>query len=101
MGHMVRDTRPLIAMPRKVLIGFGGKEIGDPKVSERVIGLVREVEANFRAAGFDDTRLQVIVDPEAEHNEPAWAERLPNALTFLFGDWTPPPAPMAQGGAGG
>lgn len=101
MGQLVRDTRPLIAMPRKVFMGFGGKEIGQPKVSERVIGLVREVEANFRAAGVDDTGLQVVVDPEAEHNEPAWAKRLPGALTFLFGDWKPVPPPAVRGGGGG
>jgi predicted alpha/beta superfamily hydrolase len=100
MGQMVRDTRPLIAMPRKVFMGFGGKEIGDAKVSERVIGLVREVEANFRAAGFDDTTLQVMVDPQAGHDEPAWAERLPGALVFLFADWKPTPPPT-QGGGGG
>lgn len=100
MGQLVRDTRPLIAMPRKVFIGFGGREIGDAKVSDRVIGLVREVEANFRAAGVDDTRLQVVVDPEAEHNEPAWAKRLPGALVFLFGEWEFAPAP-AGGHEGG
>ena len=98
MGQLVRDTSPLIAMPRKVFMGFGGKEIGDPVVSERVIGLVRQVEANFRAAGFNDTDLQVVIDPDAEHNEPAWEKRLPGALTFLFGDWTPAPPASADGG---
>jgi predicted alpha/beta superfamily hydrolase len=100
MGQLVRDTSPLIAMPRKVFIGFGGKEIGDPDVSERAIGLVRQVEANFRAAGFDDTNLQVVIDPDAEHNEPAWEKRLPGALTFLFGDRTPASTASAQGGGG-
>jgi predicted alpha/beta superfamily hydrolase len=101
MGQVVRDTRPLIAMPRKVFMGFGGREIGDPNVSRRVIGLVREVEANFRAAGYDDTNVQVVIDPEAEHNEPAWAKRLPGALTFLFGDWKPTPAsPPTREGSG-
>lgn len=98
MGQMVRDTRPMIAIPSKVFIGYGGKEVGDPKISERVIGLVREVEANFRAAGYDDTSLQVVIDPEAEHNEPAWATRLPGALTFLFGDWKPASAAPGSGG---
>lgn len=101
MGQLVRDTSPLIAMPRKVFMGFGGREIGDAQVSERVIGLVREVEANFRTAGYNDTNLQVVIDPEAEHNEPAWEKRLPGALTFLFGDWTPAPKASAQAGTGG
>lgn len=63
--------------------------------------MVRQVEANFRAAGYDDMDLQVVVDPEAEHNEPAWEKWLPGALTFLFGDWKPTPAPSAQTGGGG
>ncbi|CAA9347302.1 MAG: hypothetical protein AVDCRST_MAG71-2571 [uncultured Lysobacter sp.] len=101
MGQLVRDTSPLTAMPRKVFMGFGGKEIGDAEVSERVIGLVRQVEANFRAAGYDDTDLKVVIDPQAEHNEPAWEKRLPGALMFLFGDWKPTPTPSTQGGRGG
>jgi len=87
MGQLVRDTSPLIAMPVKVFIGFGGREADDPKIAALLIGLVRNVEANFRAAGYDDTNLRVVIDPDAVHNEDAWAKRLPDALTFLFGGW--------------
>jgi hypothetical protein len=45
------------------------------------------VEANFRAAGYDDSNIRVVIEPEALHSEPAWAGRLPGALTFLFGEW--------------
>ena len=94
MGQPVRDTDPLIAMPARVFMAFGGKEAGDPAVSEKMIGLVRRVEANFRAAGYDDSNIRVVIEPEALHSEPAWASRLPGALTFLFGEWRelPPPA---------
>lgn len=94
MGQPVRDTDPLVAMPARVFMAFGGKEAGDPAVSEKMIGLVRRVEANFRAAGYDDSNIRVVIEPEALHSEPAWASRLPGALTFLFGEWrdTPPPA---------
>jgi len=87
MGQLVRDTSPLIARPVKVFIGFGGREADDPKIAALLIGLVRNVEANFRAAGYDDTNLRVVIDPDAVHNEDAWAKRLPDALTFLFGGW--------------
>ena len=85
MGQLVRDTAPLVAAPRKVFIGFGGREGDDPRMVERMIGLIRLVEANFRAAGYDDSSFRFVVDPEARHDEPAWAARLPGALEFLFG----------------
>lgn len=93
MGQPVRDTDPLIAMPARVFMAFGGKEAGDPAVSEKMIGLVRRVEANFRAAGYDDSNIRVVIEPEALHSEPAWAARLPGALTFLFGEWRDTPSP--------
>jgi predicted alpha/beta superfamily hydrolase len=92
MGQPVRDTDPLIAMPARVFMAFGGKEAGDPAVSDKMIGLVRRVEANFRAAGYDDSNIRVVIEPDALHSEPAWASRLPGALTFLFGEWREPPA---------
>jgi predicted alpha/beta superfamily hydrolase len=93
-GQLVRDTNPLIAKPVKVFIAFGGKEADNPAINDEMAGLVRQVEANFRAAGYDDSKIRVLIEPEARHSEPAWASRLPGALTFLFGDWreAPPPA---------
>jgi len=91
-GQLVRDTDPLIAKPVKVFIAFGGKEADNPAINDKMAGLVRQVEANFRAAGYDDSNIRVVIEPEARHSEPAWASRLPGALTFLFGEWreTPP-----------
>jgi predicted alpha/beta superfamily hydrolase len=94
MGQLVRDTGPLIAMPRKVFFAFGGKEADDPAISERMIGLIRIVETNFRAAGYDDSNLRFVVVPDARHTESAWAARLPDALTFMFGDRKVLPAPV-------
>ena len=85
MGQLIRDTSPLVAMPQRVFIAFGAKEIDDPVISDKVIGLVRLLEANFRAAGYDDSSLRVVIDPEGRHSEPDWARRLPEALAFLYG----------------
>jgi len=87
MGQLVRDTNPFMASPNKVYIAFGGKESEDPKVEEHLVGLVRMVEANLKAAGFNDTNLRVVIDPDAKHTEAAWAKRFPEAVKFLFGDW--------------
>lgn len=94
MGQLVRDTSPLVALPVKVFMAFGGKEADDPVISEKLIGLVRQVELNFRAAGYDQSNFRLVVDPEALHTEAAWEKRLPGALTFLFGDWKPTPPPQ-------
>ncbi len=95
MGQLVRDTSPLTAMPVKVFVAFGGKEADDPAISEKMVGLVRQVESNFHAAGYDESSFRFVIDPEALHTEAAWEKRLPGALTFLFGDWkeTSPPPP--------
>ena len=87
MGQLVRDTSPLVAMPKRVFVGFGGNESSDRAVTNRLIGLVRQVESNFHAAGYDASSFRVVVDANARHTEAAWEQRLPGALTFLFGDW--------------
>jgi len=94
MGQLVRDTSPLVALPVKVFVAFGGKEAPNPVISDKMIGLIRQVESNFRAAGYDDSSFRFVVDPEAVHTEAAWEKRLPGALTFLFGDWKPTPPPQ-------
>jgi predicted alpha/beta superfamily hydrolase len=94
MGQLVRDTSPLVALPKKVFVAFGGKEVTDPVISEKMIGLIRQVETNFHSAGYDESNFRFVVDPEALHTEAAWEQRLPGALTFLFGDWKPTPTPQ-------
>lgn len=89
MGQLVRDTNPFCAAPRKIFMAFGGKEIDNALLERRMAELVHQVEANLKAAGYDDSNLKVVMDPETKHNEAAWAKRLPGALKFLFADWKP------------
>lgn len=84
MGQLVRDTSPLTAWPVRVFFGLGGREIGEPALDAKSLALFRQVEANFRAAGYDDRSIKVEVNADARHTEAAWAQRLPSALTFLF-----------------
>ena len=86
MGQLVRDTSPLVAMPRRVFVAFGGKESEDAAGSALMIGLVRQVETNFRAAGHGERSFRLVIEPEARHSEPDWARRLPGALEFLYGE---------------
>lgn len=86
MGQLARDTSTLVALPVRVFIAFGAKEVDNPVISAKLIGLVRQVEANFKAAGYDDSNLRVVIGADGRHSEPDWAKRLPDALTFLFGN---------------
>jgi len=87
MGQLIRDTSPLVAMPKKVFIGFGGEEVthGDPE--KMVQGFFATVSGNFKAVGYDDSNFRYVYEQGAKHTESAWAKRLPDALKFLFGDW--------------
>lgn len=78
---------PLIAIPVKVFVGFGGKEGGTPAVTEKIVSIIRQVESIFGAAGYDNLLVRFVVEPYAPHTESAREKRLPDARTFLFGDW--------------
>jgi predicted alpha/beta superfamily hydrolase len=91
MGQLIRDTSPLVAFPKKVFMGFGAAEVESSQGRKAVVALLNQVVANFHAAGYDDTTFRVVLEDQAKHNEGAWAKRLPDALKFLFGSWTPQP----------
>ena len=80
-------------MPVKVFVAFGGKEGDDPVISEQDGRADPPWRSNFRAAGYDDSNFRFVLEPEACTPRSAWAQRLPGALTFLFGDWKELPAP--------
>jgi hypothetical protein len=54
-------------------------------VNQETVANVRALESILRHAGLGAKRLKVVVQEGATHSEHAWAERLPDALTFLFG----------------
>jgi predicted alpha/beta superfamily hydrolase len=91
MGQLIRDTAPLVAMPRKVFMAFGSEEVPHGEAEKQVQGFFATVVANFNAAGYDDRRFRYVYEQGAKHTESAWAKRLPDALKFLFGDWQPQP----------
>lgn len=74
--------------PQRVYIGVGGRELGDdPADAARNIeyeSWSRSLAKRLEHAGLGPERLLLVVTPEAAHNEPAWAGRLPEALRFLF-----------------
>ena len=91
MGQLIRDTAPLVAVPRRVFMAFGSEEMSRGEGERLVQGFFATVAANFKAAGYDDSNFRYVYEPGAKHTESAWARRLPAALKFLFGDWKPQP----------
>jgi predicted alpha/beta superfamily hydrolase len=95
MGQLIRDTSPLVGLPRKVFIAFGSEEVTHGDAERQVQGFFATVSANFKAAGYDDSRFRYVYEQDAKHTESAWAQRLPDALKFLLGDWKPEPSEQA------
>jgi predicted alpha/beta superfamily hydrolase len=70
--------------PLRVFIGIGGSEVSEKAQSERLLAWSQELAKRFAAAGTLPSGLKVVMEPTATHSEQAWAERLPQALQFLF-----------------
>lgn len=82
--HFVRKKN----WPAKVYFGMGGKEAGtdaaDDSLNRQYVASAGAFRELLRGRGFTDQTLLVKVDPEAVHNEEAWAARFAEALVFLF-----------------
>jgi enterochelin esterase-like enzyme len=83
-GKIGRETSMLAAGPIKVFIGYGGKEWDVAGANEAEVKMIRQVETNLKNSLYSPSEVRFVLDPDAHHNEEAWAKRLPEALTFLF-----------------
>ena len=66
-------------------LGVGTNETTDRQPSAEIVKSVEELEKVLRRKGMGPSRLKVVVDKGALHNEAAWSDRLPEALLFLYG----------------
>ena len=83
--QLIRQSRGVKRWPERVFLATGTAEAGRRDKDQSVVDDVRELAAILGRAGLDHTRLRLLVDDGATHNEAAWARRFPEALTFLFG----------------
>lgn len=74
-GKMGRETSPLAIGPIKVFIGFGGKEFDAPGANEAEVKMIHLIEANLMNALYSPSEVRFVLDPDAHHNEEAWAKR--------------------------
>jgi enterochelin esterase-like enzyme len=84
--QLIRQSRGVKRWPERVYLATGTAEAGRKDKDQSVVDDVRELAAILNRAGLDDTHLRLVVDDGAAHHEAAWAQRLPEALTFLFGN---------------
>lgn len=83
--YMLRKARRASRWPSRVYLGVGTLETSREEINSETVENVRSLESILREAGLGGRRLKVAVQEGASHAEDAWAERLPEALAFLFG----------------
>jgi enterochelin esterase-like enzyme len=74
--QLLKDAEAVHNWPQRIFIGTG-------TVREPVDDVARLKEF-FRKNGLGDDRLRIVVQEGGTHSERWWAERLPQALQFLF-----------------
>jgi enterochelin esterase-like enzyme len=82
---MLRKARRAPRWPARVYLGVGTAETSKADVNRETVENVRVLESILREAGLGPKRLKVVVQEGGTHSEGAWAGRLGEALTFLFG----------------
>ena len=83
--YLVRRARRAARWPSRIYLGVGTSETGREEVDREAVADVLSLEEALRRAGLGPRRLKVVVREGATHSEHAWAARLPEALSFLFG----------------
>jgi len=81
----LKDSRRCANWPARVYLGIGTGETEREDWNAEAVAHIRQLEKILQEAGLDNNRLLVVVAADAQHNEAAWAARLPTALEFLDG----------------
>jgi predicted alpha/beta superfamily hydrolase len=84
-GQLMKDAEKAKELPRKMYIGIGTTEAGEPTRSTDIVNQVRDLEAILVKRGMGAGRLRVAIEEGGQHDEAAWSRRLPDALLFLYG----------------
>jgi len=84
-GQLLKDAEKTTQLPEKMYIGIGTAEEAEEKASAENVKEVADLEKTLRDKGLGRTRLKVVLEEGAKHDEIAWSKRLQNALVFLYG----------------
>jgi predicted alpha/beta superfamily hydrolase len=84
-GKLLAEVQKTKLLPQEIYVGIGTKETANSESDALILQDVKELEQILKAKGMGPSRLKVVIEEGAQHNEAAWARRLPEALTFLYG----------------
>ena len=99
-GQLLRDTALVARAPDRIAIGVGTSELNLPGIdgylaslrltrAEAEAGEVRmnrTLASNLQAAFMKHSQVKIVVEPGANHSSESWARRIPDAISFLYGD---------------
>jgi len=73
--------------PARLFIGMGGQEagVGEDDLNNVYVEWANRLSRMADEKGLSEDDRKLLIDPEAVHDEHAWATRLPEALRFLYG----------------
>ncbi len=83
--YLIRRARAADRWPARVYLGVGTRETSRAEENDETVRNVLKLESILRRAGLGPRRLRTAVEEGGTHSESAWARRLPDALTFLYG----------------
>jgi predicted alpha/beta superfamily hydrolase len=97
-AHVLKDAAATRAWPRRIAIGAGTAEGGQTTCDPGATTPEPDVVADLRRfaqllgdRGVEPARIRLTVTPCGRHDEGAWADRLPDALAFLYAPDVPVP----------
>lgn len=82
--HLLARATQVARWPGRIYLGVGTRETSRTERDEETVNNVIKLERVLRGAGLGPRRLRVVVQEGGTHSEDAWADRLPQALEFLF-----------------
>ena len=83
--QILKESSKRKVWPSRIYLAVGTKETSHEDWNQLAVNDVKQLAAILQQAGLDEKRLKLRVEEGATHSEGAWAGRLPEALTFLFG----------------
>ena len=83
-GQIMRDTVGIPTAPSRTFLAYGMKEWKIPGANEASAKMLNQLAVNLRSATFEPGEVRVVIEPDAAHNEDAWAKRFAQAIQYLF-----------------
>jgi predicted alpha/beta superfamily hydrolase len=87
--QIIRQSRTVRRWPERVFLATGSAEAGREDRDRSMVDDVQELAAILQRGGLDACHLRLVVEQGASHHESEWAQRFPDALSFLFAEDRP------------